>query len=439
MLLLAALSATPRIVPAQQDAGPPLPDGVKAALQQMVEAQRSGDLEKYAATLASPVGPVFRLHADSATKVGEAKRQLKDAMPKAFKEKNAGDPFAYAFDDTQLRATLQRLVSMQIDDAGPSGQNWKLNVTSTVRMPDGSTRTVPQGFIATEVGLAGWKVQDLAIAGKLAGLKKGAEANWAIYRAFNVIADDVKTGKYKSQDEALAAAKAAHDQIISADAVPMAGHDDYVAATKLFQAGEFAKSIELYKSASDKGYPHAACMVAIQYSNGEGIKQNNAAAVEWFRKDIARHDATAQNFLGSMMLEGEGVAKDPAEGLRLLKLSADQDNAAALLNIGRAYLFGLGVPKDPSTGMTYYLKSAELGNDQAAYFVKWMGQSPGNRMFKDDNQASAYQQIMLLRANALTAEQSGYRGDGTYRAADARLAAQLRTQADQLARDNGLD
>ena len=91
---------------------------------------------------------------------------------------------------------------------------------------------------------------------------------------------------------------------------------------------------------------------------------------QWFRKDIARHDATAENFLGSMMLEGEGASKDPAEGMRLLKLAAEQDNPAALLNIGRAHLFGLGVPKNPGLGMEYYVRAAELGNEQAAYFCE---------------------------------------------------------------------
>ena len=156
-------------------------------------------------------------------------------------------------------------------------------------------------------------------------------------------------------------------------------------------------------------------MVAIQYSAGEGTTEDVAAAVEWFRNDIAHHHATAENFLGSMLLEDDGAPKDPTEGMRLLKLSAEQDNPAAFLNIGRAYLFGFGVPKDPNLGVQYYSRAAELGNEQAAYFVKWLGGSPGNRSFKDQNQVTAFQQIQLLRANALSAEQGGFRPDGSYR------------------------
>lgn len=307
-----------------------------------------------------------------------------------------------------------------------------------MRTPDGGTKQLPQGFIAVQYGNT-WKVQDLAIAARLAGQRKGAETNWAIYRMFNTIADEVERGKFKSSDQPLTLALAAYNQITDANAPLPQGRDEYLAAEKAFNAGDFKRSLEMFKQSANKGYPHAACMVAIQYSAGEGTKEDPVAAVEWFRKDIARHDATAENFLGSMLLEGEGVPKDTAEGLRLLQRAAEQDNPAALLNIGRAHLFGLGVPKDPSLGMGYYVRAAELGNEQAAYFVKWLGQSPGNRSFKDQNQATAYQQIQLLRANALIAEQSGYRSDGTYRAADARRAAEMRAQADQLARENGLD
>ncbi|HET6249722.1 MAG TPA: hypothetical protein VFE47_18680 [Tepidisphaeraceae bacterium] len=80
-----------------------------------------------------------------------------------------------------------------------------------------------------------------------------------------------------------------------------------------------------------------------------------------------------------------------------------------------------------------------MGNAQAAYFVKWLGQSPGNRSFKDERQGPAYQQIMLLRANALSAAQGGWRENGSWRAPNAQLANELNRQADQLARENGLE
>src|SRR5207253_1027484 len=125
----------------------------------------------------------------------------------------------------------------------------------------------------------------------------------AIYRMFNTIADEVRAGKYASADQPVALARAAYDKITGADVAPPAGRDEYLAAEKLYNAGEFGGSLAAFKRSADKGYPHAACMVAIHYSDGLGTKKDDAAAVEWFRKDVARHDPTAENFLGSMMLE----------------------------------------------------------------------------------------------------------------------------------------
>ena len=246
------------------EANAPMPAAVNDALQRMVAAQQSGDLKKYADTLASPVAEVFRLHADSAIKVGDAKRHLRQVLGEVFSPRSEPDPFPYAFDDQQLKASLQRLVSMQVDQSAPSGSHWKLQVTTTLRLPDGSARRIPQGFIAILYGNT-WKVQDLAMAAHLAALRKGAETNWAIYRSFNSIADEVKAGKFKSEDEPLALARAAYNQITDANAAPPQGRDEYLAGEKAFNAGDFAQSLVLFKRSAEKGYPHAACMVAIQY------------------------------------------------------------------------------------------------------------------------------------------------------------------------------
>ena len=165
----------------------------------------------------------------------------------------AQDPFAYAFDDQQLRASLQRLVSMHIDEAAPSGNNWKLQVTTTARLGDGSTTQIPQGFIAVEYGNT-WKVQDLAMASHLAALRKSAETSWAIYRMFNTVADDVKAGKFKSEDQAIAMASARYSQITNAN-VPPPGREDYLAAEKAFNGGDFARSLDSSSEPPAKVFP----------------------------------------------------------------------------------------------------------------------------------------------------------------------------------------
>ena len=414
-----------------------LPPGVSEALHQTVEAQRSGDLAKYAATIASPLGPVFRIHADSATKVGEAKKSLTQALAAKFGAVD-GNPFAYAFDDAKSRAENMRLIDIRIDDFAPSGDNFKLNVTTTIRAPDGGTRAIPQGFLAIEKDGV-WKVQDMAAVARMAQLKKGAETNWEIFRAFSSIATDVNAGNYPSRDAAVGAVRKAYDRLTDANAPPPPGGDLYLQGSRQFQKGDFSASLASFTQAANLGYPHAACMVAIHYADGLGTKEDTATAVKWYRKDIAKNDPVAENHLGSMLLEGAGVPKDPAEGMRLLKLSADQDYAPAFLNIGRAYLFGFGVPKDQGTGMMWYGQAADRGNSQAAYFVKWLAQAPGNRSFKDENQAAVFNRIALMRAAAMAKDVESRGLDGRIHPADPAGAAALRAEADRMAREVGLD
>jgi len=51
------------------------------------------------------------------------------------------------------------------------------------------------------------------------------------------------------------------------------------------------------------------------YAKGQGIVQDDAEAIRWYRQAAAQGIALAQNNLGWMYAEGRGVAKDDAEAL----------------------------------------------------------------------------------------------------------------------------
>ena len=46
------------------------------------------------------------------------------------------------------------------------------------------------------------------------------------------------------------------------------------------------------------------------YANGEGVPEDDAEAVKWYRLAADQGDAGAQNSLGYMYANGEGVLKD---------------------------------------------------------------------------------------------------------------------------------
>ena len=48
------------------------------------------------------------------------------------------------------------------------------------------------------------------------------------------------------------------------------------------------------------------------YANGQGVRQDDAQAVQWYRKVAEQGDAEAQYNLGLMYYKGEGVRQDLA-------------------------------------------------------------------------------------------------------------------------------
>ena len=80
------------------------------------------------------------------------------------------------------------------------------------------------------------------------------------------------------------------------------------------------------------------------YGTGEGVPQDAAEAVRWFRRAAGQGHAEAQFSLGFMYHTGEGVKQDFAEAVRWSRLGAEQGQAFAQYVLGRMYYWGEGVP-----------------------------------------------------------------------------------------------
>jgi TPR repeat protein len=84
----------------------------------------------------------------------------------------------------------------------------------------------------------------------------------------------------------------------------------------------------------------------IMYVTGEGVPQDDAEAVKWFKKAAEQRHVWAQLNLGDMYAHGKGVPEDDAEAVRWLKKSAEQGNAFAQYSLGVEYVKGEGAPED---------------------------------------------------------------------------------------------
>ena len=69
--------------------------------------------------------------------------------------------------------------------------------------------------------------------------------------------------------------------------------------------------------------------LGVMYDNGDGVPENDAEAVKWYRKAADQGHASAQYNLGVMYSNGEGVPENDAEAVKWYRKAADQGNAMA--------------------------------------------------------------------------------------------------------------
>ena len=122
-----------------------------------------------------------------------------------------------------------------------------------------------------------------------------------------------------------------------------------------------AEAVRWYRLAAEQGHARAQNSLALMYAEGKGVPQDYAEAVRWYRRAADQGHARAQNNLGVRYAEGEGVPQDYAEAVRWYRRAADQGHATAQNNLGEAYRHGEGVPEDDAEAIRWYRLAAEQG------------------------------------------------------------------------------
>jgi len=73
--------------------------------------------------------------------------------------------------------------------------------------------------------------------------------------------------------------------------------------------------------------------IGLMYFNGEGVTENDAEAVKWFRKAAEQGDALAQKNLGVMYVTGEGVPVNNVKAYMWWALAKAQGDEGAAGNL----------------------------------------------------------------------------------------------------------
>ncbi len=128
---------------------------------------------------------------------------------------------------------------------------------------------------------------------------------------------------------------------------------------------DYAVALKWYRKAAEQGLAEGQFRLGLMYHHGEGIEHDYAEAVKWYRKAAEQGLAKAQYNLGVMYHNGDGIEADYDEALKWCRKSEQQGLAEAQYSLGVAYYFGQGVPQDYTEAAKWFLKAAEQGYAEA--------------------------------------------------------------------------
>src|SRR5437588_2119710 len=139
-------------------------------------------------------------------------------------------------------------------------------------------------------------------------------------------------------------------------------------------------SISSLQQRAESGDAQAQFELGRAYEDGKNVAQDDAKAVEWFRKSADQGNVLAENSLGVMYALGRGVTRDREEALRWYKKAAKQGSAEAIYNVAISHFNGEGTEENIGMACTWMMAAQRKGDTQAADALKHIQQEMSNRL-----------------------------------------------------------
>lgn len=102
---------------------------------------------------------------------------------------------------------------------------------------------------------------------------------------------------------------------------------DYSEAALAYKTGNYARAFIEYKTYAERGDVRAQVEVGWMYYQGEGVRQDKAQALDWFRKAAEQGDITSMFNLAYGYEHGDGVPRDLNESRRWYAKAVGQRSA----------------------------------------------------------------------------------------------------------------
>lgn len=116
---------------------------------------------------------------------------------------------------------------------------------------------------------------------------------------------------------------------------------------------------------AEQGDASAQFDMGMKYAKGEGVGQDDAEAVKWFRKAADKGLADAQVILGQYYFNGYGVPQDNTQAVKWHRKAAEQGNKDALFYLGNDYYKGIGVLQDKAQAVIWWRRAIIQGSSIA--------------------------------------------------------------------------
>ncbi|MCC7038165.1 MAG: sel1 repeat family protein [Alphaproteobacteria bacterium] len=118
--------------------------------------------------------------------------------------------------------------------------------------------------------------------------------------------------------------------------------------------------------AASEGDAHAQTLLGYFYMN---YTRSHKEGLYWARKAAEQQWPRGERFLGWLYSNGIGVEEDPAKAVEWWMKAAEHGDEGSALNLGNYYAHGSGVPQSYEESLKWYRVAAKLGSREAKWRV----------------------------------------------------------------------
>jgi len=132
-------------------------------------------------------------------------------------------------------------------------------------------------------------------------------------------------------------------------------------------AQDYAAALGWYRRAAEQGFAPAEFNLALAYELARGVPADVRQAFKYYMMAAEQGFGPAQFNVGNMYSAGRGVGQDLFEANLWYKQAAEKGIVEARFNLGLAYETGRGVSKDEAQAARWYRSAADRGFSRAQY------------------------------------------------------------------------